>query len=60
MEIKNRLRRSRRRSEPAVGNRTGGMPSDLGLWDGLAVFITVMMPSTSNGIEDSLTEVSMQ
>lgn len=58
MESKDRLRRSRGISEPAVQNRIGGMPSESGLWNGLAYFINVMMPATSNKMEINLAKVS--
>lgn len=54
-----RFKESTRRSAPAVQNRTGGMPSGPGQWDGLAHLNSVSMPATSNEIENNLAEVSM-
>lgn len=59
MESENSFQRSRGGSGPAGRNTTGGMPSSPGLWNGLAYFITAVMPATSNEPEDSLAEVSI-
>lgn len=50
MKGKNRCRRSRERSGPELRNRTNGMSSGPGLWNGLARFVTAMMPATLNGM----------
>lgn len=46
-------------SEPAAPNGTNEMSSWPGLWDGLALFSVVLMPSTSNEMKINLTDVSM-
>lgn len=59
MESKNRRKRNRGRSGPAIRNGTGGLPSDPGLCAGSAYSITVMMLATSNEMEDNLIEDGM-
>lgn len=53
----NRLR-NRGRFGPAVRNRAGRMLSSLSLLDGLAYFVTAMMPATSKEMGENLAEVS--
>lgn len=36
------------------------LPSGCGLCDGLVHFIAVMVPETSNGVEDGLTKVGIK
>lgn len=59
MEKENRFRRSRGRCGSAVRNGTCGMTSSPGLWDGLALFIIIMMQATSSEMEDDVIGVSI-